>query len=284
MKNFLKFTLAFLSIMMIVAFMSKEDLSDSLMFYASFDNGTDADIAVGDKSIYTADFRKNIQDAKPGLLNPDVSVAEGAGLAGDALQFKQKSKGVTFFKAFKNMGYSQKNWSGAVSFWLQLNPSEDLDPGYCDPIQITDVNWNDAALWVDFTKENPRDFRLGVLGDIEVWNPKRLGPDENPDYLRRLVTVKEPPFNSDKWTHIVINFSRLNSENGTAELFVNGISKGKTPQISDPFTWDENRANILLGLNYIGLFDELSVFNRPLNNAEIALIYSAKNGLKTVLD
>ncbi|MBS9463891.1 hypothetical protein KIM67_15830 [Flagellimonas sp. 389] len=283
MKHFFKYTLLLSSFILLVAFIAEDKLKDDLLFYASFDEGTSADIAVGDNAIYTAELRKNMQDAKPGLLNPDVVLAKGVGLSGDALDFKKRSRMVTFFKAAENMGYSKENWNGAVSFWLQLDPAKDLEPGYCDPIQITDVNYNDAALWVDFTKENPRDFRLGVLGDIEVWNPKKLGPDENLDYLRRLVPVKQPPFKRGEWTHIVINFSGLNTENGSSELFVNGESKGKVPPIKDPFTWDEEKANILLGLSYIGLFDELSVFNRPLNTDEVERIYNAKDGLKSLL-
>lgn len=284
MKHLFKYACLVIGIVLMLAFAAESKMADDLLFYASFDNGTSADIAVGDKDIYTADLRKNIENAKPGLLNPDVVIAKGKGLFGDALDFKKKSRMVTFFKAYENMGYSKENWSGSISFWLQLDPAKDLEPGYCDPIQITDVNYNDASLWVDFTKNNPRNFRLGVLGDLEIWNPEKLGPDENPDYLRRLVTVKQPPFNRGEWTHIVINFSGLNTDNGSSELFVNGKSKGKVPPIEDPFTWDEERANIMLGLNYIGLFDELAVFNRPLNTEEIELIFNAKEGLKSILN
>ncbi|WP_396590123.1 LamG-like jellyroll fold domain-containing protein [Allomuricauda sp. R78024] len=284
MKHLFKYVSLVIGIVLMLAFSAENKMADDLLFYASFDNGTSADVAVGDKDIYTADLRKNIENAKPGLLNPDVVIAKGKGLSGDALDFKKKSRMTTFFKAHKNMGYSKENWSGAVSFWLQLDPEKDLEPGYCDPIQITDVNYNDAALWVDFTKNNPRNFRLGVLGDLEVWNPKKLGPDENQDYLRRLVTVEQPQFNRGDWTHIVINFSGLNTDNGTSELFVNGKSMGASPNIKDPFTWDEEKANIMLGLNYIGLLDELAVFRRPLNEEEIELIFNTKEGLKSILN
>lgn len=284
MKHLFKYVSLVIGIVLMLAFAAENKMADDLLFYASFDNGTSADVAVGDKNIYTADLRKNIENAKPGLLNPNVVIAKGKGLSENALDFKKKSRMTTFFKAHKNMGYSKENWSGAVSFWLQLSPEKDLEPGYCDPIQITDVNYNDAALWVDFTKNSPRNFRLGVLGDLEVWNPKKLGPDENQDYLRRLVTVEQPPFNRGDWTHIVINFSGLNTDNGSSELFVNGKSKGKVPTIEDPFTWNEEKANIMLGLNYIGLLDELAVFSRPLNIEEIELIFNTKEGLKSILN
>jgi hypothetical protein len=284
MKHLLTYTCFLIGIVLMFAFTTKNKMAEDLLFYASFDNGTSADVAVGEKKMYTADLRKNIENAKPGLLNPDVEIAKGKGLSGNALDFKKKSRMVTFFKAHENMGYSKENWNGSVSFWLQLNPEKDLEPGYCDPIQITDVNYDDAALWVDFTKSNPRNFRLGVLGDLEVWNPDKLGPDENQDYLKRLVTVQQPPFKRGEWTHIVINFSGLNTEKGISELFINGKSMGTSPTIKDPFTWEEERANIMLGLNYIGLLDELAVFNRPLTSKEIELVFDTKDGLKSILN
>ena len=59
--------------------------------------------------------------------------------------------------------YAKSNWSGAVSFWLRLDPDTDLEAGYCDPLQNTPREWNDAAFWVDFSKdERPRHFRLGA--------------------------------------------------------------------------------------------------------------------------
>ena len=48
--------------------------------------------------------------------------------------------------------------------------------------------------WVDFTRENPRQFRLGVFGDLHVWNPENIEPYKNPDFQNRLVAVKQPPF------------------------------------------------------------------------------------------
>ena len=169
-----------------------------------------------------------------------------------------------------------------MSFWLSLDPNQDLEPGYCDPLQVTDEDYNDAALWVDFTKDDkPRHFRLGVFGDLKTWNPKGLEPDKNPDFLRRLVVVKEPPFGRGKWTHVAVTFSGLNARGrgGSAKLYLNGRLQGTTPEIREPFTWDVPRAAIRLGVNYVGLFDELSAFNRPLNDKEIQTLYELKGGV-----
>ncbi len=262
---------------------SKADLKTALTFYASFDNGVDADFALGDKNLYTVPNRKARDSAQVGLHKPDIRIAKGKGRFGDGLLFTERSKGNIYYPSKNNILYNNNDWSGAVSFWLQLDPSKDLKPGYCDPIQITDVSYNDAAIWVDFTKDNPRDFRLGVIGDRNVWNPNPEGPDnENPIFNAKLAAVKNPPFGSNEWTHIIINFSNLSTENGEAKLYMNGELKGTRSNITTPFTWDLELSNIYIGLGYIGLMDELSIFNRNLTDTEITALYNLENGVHTL--
>ncbi len=235
-------------------------LSKALTFHASFDQRPDADFALGDRRIFTAASYKKREDTQPGIGNPDVVLAPGKGRFGGALEFKRKNTKAIFFKAERNIAYNSKSWGGTVSFWLSLDPDRDLEPGYCDPIQVTDEDYNDAALWVDFSKdERPRLFRLGVFGDLKAWNPKGIGPDENPDFKRRLVVVTRPPFARGQWTHVVIAHSGLNTEAGVAKLYLNGKLQGMTEKIREPFTWDISRAAIRLGVSYVGLYDDLAV-------------------------
>ena len=261
------------------------DLKEALTFYASFDQGVDADFALGDARMYTVPNRQARDSAQVGLHKPDITRQEGKGRYGAGLVFTERSPGYIYYPSEKNIEYSTDDWSGAISFWLRLDPETDLEPGYCDPIQITDVSYNDAAIWVDFTKENPRDFRLGVIGDRDVWNPNPEGPDnENPIFIERLPAVKNPPFGSDVWTHVLINFSGLNTENGQASLYMNGVHQGARNNIDTPFTWDLAQSNIYLGLGYIGLMDELSIFNRRLTNKEVSTLYQLEKGVQTLLD
>ena len=261
------------------------DLKQALTLYASFDKGVDADFALGDSKMYTVPNRKAVDSAKAGLHKPDISRQDGKGKYGSGLVFTERSRGNIYYPSEKNITYNTNNWSGSISFWLSLDPAVDLEPGYCDPIQITDVSYNDAAIWVDFTKENPRDFRLGVIGDRDFWNPNPEGPDnENPIFNERLIGVKNPPFGTHQWTHIVINFSKLNTANGEASLYMNGELKGHRKNIDAPFTWDVSKSNIYLGLGYIGLMDELSIFNRNLTNNEITTLYHLENGVHTILE
>lgn len=257
------------------------ELAKALTFHASFDHGVDADFAKGDKRIHTATSYQKRDDAKPGLQDPNVSIAAGKGRYGSALEFKTKNTTAIYYQAERNVEYRERDWNCTVSFWLSLDPDQDLAPGYCDPIQVTDAEYNDAALWVDFSKdEKPRHFRLGVFGDLARWNPKKLDPDKNPDFNRRLITVTKPPFGHGKWTHVALTAAGLNAEvPGTAKLYLNGQLQGTSGPIREPFTWDLSRAAIRLGLNYTGLFDDLSVFNRALTKEEIEGLYLVGGGV-----
>ncbi len=260
-----------------------EGLASHLTFFSSFDHGATADFSKGDHGIFTAPDYKNSEDKTPGIQVDHVSIAKGEGRFGNALQFDKKADPVLFFEAKDNVNYRENDWSGTISLWLSLNPEQDLEPGYCDPIQITDVAYNDAALWVDFSDKNPRQFRMGVFGDLSVWNPQDVGPDQNPDFTNRLVVAQKRPFGRDVWTHVVITFENLNSDNpGTATFYINGQSQGSR-KIAEPFTWDLEKAKIYLGLNYIGKMDEVSVFDRALTPEEIQMIFLSEEGLGQAL-
>jgi hypothetical protein len=244
-----------------------------LTFHAGFDGGTDAKTAKGDKRLYTAPNYKAQSDATPGLGSPDIEIAKGAGKKGDALRFNKKNERAIFYKADKNVVFDAKNWTGTISFWLRLDPDKELAPGFCDPIQVTDKAYNDSAIWTDFTKDdNPRHFRLGVFGALSAWNPRDIPPDKNPAFNTRLVVVEKPPFKADKWTNVTITFSGLGSGKGRARLYVDGKSAGATPEITEKLEWDLSKAAIRLGVNYVGLFDEVSVYNRELSEAEVAAL------------
>jgi len=255
-------------------------LSGALTFHASFDEGTEADFALGDPLLYTAPSWDESDQAQPGLGNPDVEIVPDLGRFGGALRFNRRNTTAIFYRAEEKVAYSEDDWSGTISFWLSLTPGEDLEPGYCDPIQITDQTYNDAAVWVDFTNANPRRFRLGVFGDLEVWNPEGLSSDEHPDFERRLVAVDDPPFRRGEWTHVVISYSGLGSDSGgTARLYLDDELQGVTEGIVEPFSWDLLRAQIRIGVNYVGLFDELALFDRSLTEDEVSALHRLGEGV-----
>src|SRR5687768_198849 len=255
----------------------QEAVRDALTFHASFDGGTDATRAAGDPALHWAPSLKERQDAKPGLPpGGEVQHAAGAGRFGDALRFTKRKYPLVFFHALRNMRYDKAEWDGTVSFWLQVDPQGQLETGFCDPVQITPRAWNDAAFFVEFEKR-PQGipFRLGVYADLDVWNPAKRKFEEIPASERPLVTVTDPPFSGNKWTHVVFTFERFNTgkPDGIARLHLDGELRGALPPRQQTFTWQPEEAIIGLGLNYIGLLDELSIFNRTLTPDEVAQLY-----------
>ncbi len=95
------------------------------------------------------------------------------------------------------MHYRSEDWSGTISFWMRLDPDKDLQPGYCDPLQVTQFAWNNGSFFVDFDKDLPRDFRLGVFSDLKFWNPENIDWEKLPVEKRPMVTVKKPPFSRE---------------------------------------------------------------------------------------
>lgn len=256
-------------------------LRRSLTFHAAFDKQADADFARGDRRLWTASNGKRT-DAKPGLHRADVTIAAGKGRFGDALHFGKNDKSVIFFQADKNLPYRVQDWSGTVSFWLSLDPDKDLEPGYCDPIQITDKKWDDAALFVDFTKDDqPRHFRLGVFADTKVWNPQGRKFEDLPAAAKPFsAALVKPPFARDRWTHVAFTFARFNTgkEDGEAHLYLDGQLQGSIRDRKQTFTWETSKAAIMLGLSYIGRFDDLALFDRALTAQEITTLYRLEQG------
>ena len=253
-----------------------------ISFHASFDDVCDANLSNGSGWIYTAETlaRKKVRE---GNHRQDVKIVKGAGRFGDALYFAAKSKQVLFYKC-DEIYIPKHNWSATFSFWLKLDPDKDLKPGYCDPLQFTEKAWNNAALFVDFDKELPRDFRLGVFPDYGRWNPDDTPWDEIPVDKRPLVTVKQPPFAGDAWTHVVFTLANANpaeDELGAATLYLNGKSQGTLRQPIH-FSWDREKAAIMIGINYIGYFDDLGIFDRALTPEQVVRLYQLPEGIKSL--
>ena len=211
-------------------------------------------------------------------------MAQGQGRhGGSALRFIKKSDKVIFYQVAGNLDYRKQNWSGTASFWLSLDPQMDLGDWYCDPIQITEKAWNDAALWVDFSKdEKPKLFRLGALADLKVWNPtnrdfEKMMPEERP-----MCVATRPQFSRETWTHVVITFENFNTgeANGTAKLYLNGELQGAVSGRNQVYRWDPDKAAIMLGMGYVGRFDDLTLFHRALSESEIQILYSHQGPLK----
>jgi len=256
--------------------------SDALVFFAGFDGQFDADTG-SDPTFRTAETLKR-ETVRDGNHSQVVAVASDAGRFGDALRFTAVSKQVVLFDG-SNLGYRDSDWSCTVAFWLKLDPDKDLDPGFCDPLQITNQAWNDSAVWVDFDKTLPRDFRMGVFPPLKRWNPENTPWDQVPDNRRPLVTVHHPPFSADRWTHVVMTFAGLNGENDApakSSLYLNGVRQGTLTRPTH-IDWSDEQAAMMLGINYIGDLDELAVFQTALTEQQVRSLYELPQGIRSLL-
>jgi hypothetical protein len=255
---------------------------EALTFYASFDEQADANVAAGDAKIYTATDLSRKQST-PGLSDKSVHLAAD-GRWGKCLMFADTTSSVVFFRGADNMPYATDSHDATISFWVRLDPDKDLKPGYVDPLQITDKQWNNASLFVDFTKDDtPRHFRLGVFPDYTFWNPQDTPWDDVAESERPMVTVTKPSFSSDRWTHVVIVLHAINSpDQAEATLYLDGSSQGtlKRPQ---QFTWDPEQVAIMLGIQYIGKLDDFAIFRGAMPPDAVQSLYQLKGGMSTLL-
>jgi hypothetical protein len=265
----------------------QEALRTALTFHASFDGKIHATHADGDPVLHCAPSLKERQDAKAGLPpGGEVQLAAGAGRFGDALRFTSRKSPSLFFRGQRNMPYRASDWDGTVSFWLRVDPEAELETGFCDPVQITPRAWNDAAFFVEFEKRaGSIPFRLGSYADLDVWNPAKRKFDDIPMEERPLVSVANPPFSGNRWTHVVFTFERFNTgrADGVAKLYLDGELRGTLSPRQQTFTWDPERTVIALGLGYIGLLDELSIFGRSLDAGEVRTLYGLESGVTALI-
>jgi hypothetical protein len=201
-------------------------------------------------------------------------------------QFNSPRAPVVFFRGSQNIPYEVGNWNGTVSFWLSTDPEGELEPGFCDPVQITPRAWNDAAFFVEFERRPEAiPFRLGVYADLNVWNPNKRPFAEIPAEERPLITVQSPPFKRGRWTHVLFTFEHFNTgrNDGVARLYLDGLPQGALSPRQQTFTWDLQNTAIALGLSYIGMIDELSIFNRALSEQEIRELHGLEGGVGSLL-
>ena len=184
------------------------------------------------------------------------------------------------------LGYNETGWSTTVSVWLRLNPDEDLEPGYCDPVQIVGDDSNKGFIFLEFSKdETPRYFRYAIRPLVHIWNPDNVSWAEIPVNKRPMVQVERPPFSRDTWTHVVFTLENVNDKTKpqVGRLYLNGELQGAIENWDLTFGWDPSQVLLVLGAAYVGHMDDLAVFNRSLSPDEIQQLCNLKNGVRDLL-
>jgi hypothetical protein len=250
---------------------------DALTFYASFDGSFSADLAGGDAVLYTAPSWTDLEAAEPVSAAHEALVRfEERGRFGEALRFQTDWDPIVFYKAADNIAYRAADWSGTFSFWLRIVPDAELEPGYSDPFIVTDKNWDDASLYVDFTQDDrPRHFRFAAFSGRAFWNPEGRAWEQVLPADRPMIDLEQTPFHEGAWTHVAFTFQHFNdgAEKGILTGYLNGEQVGRLADRAFSLAWQTDRTLMAIGRHYAGALDELAVFDRALTDEEIASLF-----------
>jgi hypothetical protein len=257
----------------------KTDLSRALTLHASFDSGLDADFSRGDKACYVLQGRELVGAAP----TAEVRLAPAEGKFGGGLHFTKKNNFRPAYKDAGVLGYNDKSWSATVSVWLRLSPDQDLEPGYCDPVQIVGDDSKKGFIFLEWSKdETPRYFRYAIRPLFEIWNPTNVQWDQIPFDKRPMVQVANAPFSRERWTHAVFTLENVNDKTKpqSGRLYLNGDLQGAIEKWDLTFGWDPSRVLLVLGASYVGHMDDLAVFSRSLAPQEVKQLYGLAQGVR----
>jgi hypothetical protein len=260
-------------------------LRKAVTLYASFDEEVKADLGGGKLTLAT---RSNDPTEKEKFVFKDAfsakafRIAKGKGIHGGALECADvlPNNGRIFFPASGNLAYKKGGWQGSVSVWLKTNPDKLLKTKFCDPIQITQKGANDGGVWFDFNDSKPRDLRMGVFPAVAA-GEKPIGES---DPKAPMVRIKGVGFEARDWHHVVMTWRNLDTgkKDALARLYVDGKRMGEVKDRAVAMAWDVERTGIYVAVNYIGLLDELALFDRELTPDQVKLLHT-KPGVLAVL-
>lgn len=253
-------------------------LKQALTFHASFDKGFDADFSRGDN----AALSRTKQGTAPLLANEELKLVPD-GRFGGGLHFTKKGATQPRFKGLGVLGYNATNWSATVSVWLRLDPDKDLEPGYCDPVQIVGEDTKKGFIFMEWSKDDmPRHFRFAIRPLVQIWNPNNLDWAKMTDAQRPAVNLPRAPFSREAWTHAVFSFANLNdkAKKPIGCLHLNGKLMGTIENWDLTLGWNPDAVQLVLGASYVGYLDDLAVFSRALTDAEVTQLHGLKNGVR----
>jgi formylglycine-generating enzyme required for sulfatase activity len=251
-------------------------LRKAVTLYASFDEAVKADAGGGQ---LTLDTRFNHETEKGkfvftrGFNEKLFRVARGRGVSGAALEATDvlPRNGRIFFPAKGNLAFKKGGWGGSVSVWVNTDPNKLLKTTFCDPVQITQKGATNGGIWFDFNNARPRDLRMGVFPAV----PEGQKPISEADPAAPMVRVPGIGFKQGDWHHVTLTWSSFDSgkKDAKAVLYIDAKRIGEVSGRALAMDWEIDKAGIYVAVNYIGLLDELALFDRPLTPAEVTLLH-----------
>jgi hypothetical protein len=260
--------------------LADEGLRHGLTFHAPFDARFDASLSADDP-VSRVRVGGKMAPTTPG---PEIKLATD-GRFGGCLVFPKKGSARPEYAASKSLAYGTTDWSATVSVWLRLDPDKDLEPGYCDPVQIVGDDVKKGFIFLEWSKDHaPRHFRFAVRPLYHLWNPDAVGWEQIADARRPMVKMEQAPFRRDRWTHVAFVLDHLNNHAAPprARLHIDGRQIGVIQGHDLTFGWDPAAIRLVLGAAYVGSLDDLAVWNRALSAEEIARLHALPGGVETL--
>jgi hypothetical protein len=253
---------------------------NSVTCYCSFDDVVGADLGVGKLTFntrYNHETEKGKFVIESGFDTKIFRVAKGKGISGGALEATDvlPRNGRIFLPAKGNLAYKPGGWSGSMSIWCNTNPDTQLKTKFCDPIQITEKGANNGGLWFDFNDAKPRDLRHGAFPAV----PEGGKPISEDDPNAPMVRVPKIGWETGKWHHVVLTWENLDTGKADARtaLYIDAKLIGDVKGRAIAMNWDVEKAGVYVAVGYIGLLDELTLFNKALTLEEIGMLNKTPN-------
>jgi len=254
-------------------------LAGALTLHASFDTSLDADFSRGDTKSYV----QQGAGLAPAGPTAEVQLVPDGGKFGGGLHFTKKNNHRPAYRDAGVLGYNNRRWGTSVSVWLKLDPDRDLEPGYCDPVQIVGDDLKKGFIFLEWSKdESPRFFRYAIRPLFQIWNPDNVQWADIPFAKRPMVQVEKAPFSRDEWTHVVFSLENVNDKSHPqiGRLHINGQLQGTIENWDLTFDWNPEQVLLVLGAAYVGHLDDLAVFDRPLTDNEIQSLHRLPHGIR----
>ena len=216
-----------------------DQLAPSMTFYASFEDGMDAAYARDDRRIYSAPSYDALDERGPWYWGQDVALGYDSGISGHALGFTGGLTQALFYTGEANTPWAD---GGAVSVWLQ--PAQFSGA----PLAITGADPLAPAAAIDLSSDPLQVVVRAIQGEGSAVPPE------------------------GDWLHAVISIS-----GGKVTVSLNGEESTTFDLVDPEHSWDAARSTIRLGVNYVGLIDELAAFDRALTSDEVRFLHQTPN-------